>query len=58
MSAIKNNYSRQVNRLIFFFAKLPAIYFLMIFGLLIDLMIQFPFAFICAIENRFVRRSR
>lgn len=58
MTAVKNNNKRPGDRLLFFCAKLPATYFLMTFGLLIDFMIQFPFALICTLENRLVRRPR
>ncbi len=56
MIAKKNNKNQLLTRLLFFSAKLPGIYFLMIFGMVIDFMIQFPFAVICTLENRFLRR--
>jgi hypothetical protein len=58
MTAVKNNNNRPRNRLLFFSVKLPATYFLMTLGLLIDFVIQFPLALICTLENRFVRRPR
>jgi hypothetical protein len=57
MIAKANNKSQLLTRLLFFSAKLPGIYFLMILGMFIDFMIQFPFAVICSLENRFLRRS-
>jgi hypothetical protein len=53
----ENNSSRLwFSRLLFLSVKLPGIYFLMILGVVIDFMIQFPFAVICSLENRFLRR--
>ena len=45
-------------RLLFFSVKLPGIYFLMLFGLAVDFLTQFPFAVICTLENRFSARRR
>jgi hypothetical protein len=47
-----------LNRLLFFSVKLPGIYFLMLFGLAVDFLTQFPFAVICTLDNRFSGRRR
>jgi len=40
-------------QLLFYCAKQPGIYGLMISGILLDFMIQFPFIVICTLENFF-----
>lgn len=57
MATNKYNKNHVLHRLLFIPAKLSAIYFLMIFGILIDFMTQFPFAIICTLENRLVKRA-
>jgi hypothetical protein len=47
--------SERLNRLLFYGVKTPGIYLLMITGILLDLLIQFPFIVICALENLFHR---
>jgi hypothetical protein len=56
MFDLANYTTRPANRLLFFSAKLPAIYTLIILGLIFDFLIQFPFALVCALETRFARR--
>jgi hypothetical protein len=45
-----------VKHKIFKLLKKPAIYLLIIVGMVVDVAIQWPFVVICAIENRFRNR--
>jgi len=47
--------SERLNQLLFYGLKQPGIYLLMITGILLDFLIQFPFIVICALENLFHR---
>ncbi len=51
-------YSNLLNQLVFYGVKQPGIYLLMITGILVDFMIQFPFMMICAFENLFHKRAK
>jgi len=46
---------KRLNQFLFYGVKQPGIYLLMITGILLDFLIQFPFMVICALENLFNR---
>ncbi|CAB1062691.1 hypothetical protein D1BOALGB6SA_7471 [Olavius sp. associated proteobacterium Delta 1] len=47
-----------INQLVFYCVKQPVIYLLMITGILLEFMIQFPFMVICALENLFRKKAQ
>jgi len=55
--ALDMNYKnrKRLNQLLFYGVKQPGIYLLMVTGILLDFLIQFPFIVICALENLFHR---
>lgn len=47
-----------LNHLHVYYVKQPIIYLLMISGILLDFMIQFPFIVICTFENLFRKQAK
>jgi hypothetical protein len=46
-----------ISRLLYYCVKQPGIYLLMLTGILVDFLVQFPFILVCSIEN-LIRKPR
>ncbi|MCP4629797.1 MAG: hypothetical protein GY850_40765 [bacterium] len=55
---MKCNKNGLLNHLQVYCVKLPGIYLLMISGILLDFVIQFPFMVICTYENLFRKQAK
>jgi hypothetical protein len=57
IAAVHSDEKDLSKKLIFYCAKLPGIYLLMIIGIITDFILHLPFIVICTLENLFRRRS-
>ena len=57
MVVVDHNNNGLINKTLFYTVKLPGIYILITFGIMVDFIIHLPFLVICAIENLFHRRT-
>jgi hypothetical protein len=55
---MNNRNSGLLNHLHVYCVKQPGIYLLMISGILLDFVIQFPFILICTFENLFRKQAK